>query len=99
MILDKFVENNFSKNCRQILGECSEYFCHIINSLLNGLLVLYREILSSRFYALTSQARSLLQHLELRISRHGLRIVFTLKGLGGGGGGHFDPCELKNQRS
>ena len=32
MILTDFVENNFLENCRQILGECSEYFVFAINS-------------------------------------------------------------------
>ena len=46
-----FVKNNFLENCPQILSECSEYFrfCHLINHLLTGLLVPYREILSPRF--------------------------------------------------
>ena len=46
-----FVKNNFSKNCREILGEFSEYFrfSHVINYLLTGLLVPYREIPSPRF--------------------------------------------------
>ena len=45
------MKNNFSENCRGILGEFSEYFrfSHIINYLLTGLLVPYREILSPRF--------------------------------------------------
>ena len=48
-----FVKNNFSENCLQILGECSEYFrfCHLINNLLTGFLVPYREILSLVFQA------------------------------------------------
>ena len=46
-----FVKNRFSKNCRQILLECSEYFrfCYIINYLLIGLFVPYRETLIPRF--------------------------------------------------
>ena len=46
-----FVKNIFSENYRQIVGECSEYFrfCYLINYLLTGLLVPYREILSPRF--------------------------------------------------
>ena len=42
---------NLSENCREILGEFSEYFRfrYEINCLLTGLLVPYREILSLRF--------------------------------------------------
>ena len=42
MILDYFVKNNFSENCRQILGECSLHFrfCYQINYLLTGCQVL-----------------------------------------------------------
>ena len=60
-------------NCRQILGEYSEKFrfCHLINYLLTGLLLPYHELLSPRFYARTSQARSVLQNLGLSISRYG----------------------------
>ena len=44
------MKNNFSENCRQIFGKCSEYFRFAINSyLLTGLLVPYREILRPRF--------------------------------------------------
>ena len=66
------MKNNFSENCRQILGECLEYFhsCHLITYLLTGLLVLYSEILSPRFYAWISQAWSILQNLRLSISRY-----------------------------
>ena len=44
-------KDNFSENCREILGEFSGYFRfhHIINYLLTGLLVPYHEILSPRF--------------------------------------------------
>ena len=46
-----FVKNNFSENCREILGEFSEYFRfrHLINYLLTGLLVPYSEIITPRF--------------------------------------------------
>ena len=41
----------FLENCREILGEFSEYFRfrNIISYLLTGLLVPYHEILSPRF--------------------------------------------------
>ena len=50
MILDKFCGKN-SVNYRQILDGFSEYcrFCNMINYLLTGLLVLYREILNPQF--------------------------------------------------
>ena len=46
------MKNIFSENCRQIVGQRLEYFrfCHVINYLLTGLLVPYREILSPRFF-------------------------------------------------
>ena len=67
------MKNNFSENCRQILGKCSVHFrfCYMINYLLTGLLVPCSEILSPRFYARTSQARSVLQNLGLSISQYG----------------------------
>ena len=46
------MKNYFLENCREILGEFSEYFRfrHIISCLLTGLLVPYHEILSPRFF-------------------------------------------------
>ena len=46
MILECFVKNNFSENCRRILGECLLHFrfYHLIKYLSTGLLVPYREI-------------------------------------------------------
>ena len=45
------MKHNFSENCREIIGEFSEYFrfCHLINYLLTGLVVPYLEILRPRF--------------------------------------------------
>ena len=50
LFLSNFVKKSFSENCRQIVGECLEYFrfWHIINYLLTGLLMPSREILSPR---------------------------------------------------
>ena len=68
-----FVKNNFSENCRQILGECSKYFrfAIIMNYLLTVLLVPHHEILSPRFLRMDLTSRSLLQNLGLSISQYG----------------------------
>ena len=79
------MKNNFPKNCRQIVGECSEYFrfCHLINYLLTGLLVPYRKKLSPRF--LRKDLAS-----SVRISKPRASMCM-IKIFGGGGGDTFKP--------
>ena len=71
-----FVKNVFSENCRLMVGECSEYFrfCHVINYLLTGLLVPYREILNPCFLRTDLASSAVLQNLGLSISRYGPHI-------------------------
>ena len=62
MILANFVKNNFSENCGKLSVNFRNIFVlPLINNLLTGLLVPYREILSPRFLRtdLASSVRTL----------------------------------------